>query len=174
MREVSVQGVVTRDCPQPIVLVSAYTPEGKATAMPTGWAMRCSASPFLYAVALHGRRYTLDCLRRRQAFGIAFPSEEQEEAVAFCGEHSGRVVDKEERSGFTLRPGAKVQAPLIAGAVADLECRLIACHAAGDHFIVVGEIVAGHVEDRRRRLFNFGPKGYAAAGPLAPPPPARR
>jgi len=68
MREVSVGEVVTRDCPQLIVMVNAYTAEGRAAAMPTGWAMLCRGSPFL-------------------------------SAVAFCGEHSGRAVDKQARSG---------------------------------------------------------------------------
>jgi flavin reductase (DIM6/NTAB) family NADH-FMN oxidoreductase RutF len=40
----------------------------------------------------------------------------------------------------TAQPGA-TGAPLLAGAVANLDCRISAVHEAGDHIIYVGEVV---------------------------------
>jgi flavin reductase (DIM6/NTAB) family NADH-FMN oxidoreductase RutF len=48
---------------------------------------------------------------------------------------------------------------LIDGALAHLECRIIARHRTGDHTIVVGEIEAASVADERPLLYYRG--GYA-------------
>jgi flavin reductase (DIM6/NTAB) family NADH-FMN oxidoreductase RutF len=48
---------------------------------------------------------------------------------------------------------------LIDGALAFLECRIIARHLTGDHTIVVGEVEAASVEDARPLLYYRG--GYA-------------
>ena len=48
---------------------------------------------------------------------------------------------------------------LIDGALAHVECRIIARHRTGDHTIVVGEIEAGRVSDERPLLYYRG--GYA-------------
>ncbi len=43
------------------------------------------------------------------------------------------------------RPGRWTGAPLLDGAVGQLECRTVALHAAGDHTIVVGSVLAAAV-----------------------------
>jgi flavin reductase (DIM6/NTAB) family NADH-FMN oxidoreductase RutF len=45
-------------------------------------------------------------------------------------------------AGVALRPGSSV--PLIDGALAQLECERHALHDAGDHTIVIGNVVAAH------------------------------
>ena len=48
---------------------------------------------------------------------------------------------------------------LIDGALAYMECRIVARHRAGDHTIVVGEVEAASVGDNRPLLYYRG--GYA-------------
>jgi len=48
---------------------------------------------------------------------------------------------------------------LIAGALAFIECRIVARHLAGDHTIVIGEVEAASTEDARPLLYYRG--GYA-------------
>ena len=45
-------------------------------------------------------------------------------------------------------------APLLAGSVASLDCRLEAAHEAGDHIIYVGEVVGLHLSDGAPLLFH--------------------
>jgi flavin reductase (DIM6/NTAB) family NADH-FMN oxidoreductase RutF len=53
-------------------------------------------------------------------------------------------------------------APLLAGAVASLDCRLESAHESGDHIIYVGEVVGLHVSDGDPLLFyNRGYCGLA-------------
>ncbi len=44
-------------------------------------------------------------------------------------------------------------APLLAGSVASLDCRLVAAHEAGDHIIYVGEVVGVRLSDGDPLLF---------------------
>jgi flavin reductase (DIM6/NTAB) family NADH-FMN oxidoreductase RutF len=55
-------------------------------------------------------------------------------------------------------------APLLAGTVATLDCRVCAAHEAGDHVIYVGEVVASRRSQREPLVYWAG--GYRSlAGP---------
>jgi flavin reductase (DIM6/NTAB) family NADH-FMN oxidoreductase RutF len=58
--------------------------------------------------------------------------------------------------------------PLVAGALAHLECRVVAAHAAGDHTIYVGEIVALSTRAGRPLVYNQG--GYRRLHPATGDP----
>ena len=53
-------------------------------------------------------------------------------------------------------------APLIAGAVAALDCRVVAAHVAGDHVIYIGEVQDLRVSDREPLLYLRGSYGRFA------------
>jgi flavin reductase (DIM6/NTAB) family NADH-FMN oxidoreductase RutF len=54
--------------------------------------------------------------------------------------------------------------PLLDGAAAHMDCRLHATHAAGDHLIFIGEVVAlGIAPDATPLLFHGGGYAYLAA-----------
>lgn len=48
---------------------------------------------------------------------------------------------------------AKTGAPLLVGALVNLDCRLVAVHDAGDHLLCVGEIEESHVRDGEPLLY---------------------
>ena len=59
----------------------------------------------------------------------------------------------------------KTGAPLIADALVNLDCRLVAVHDAGDHLLCVGEIESTKVSEGQPLLYfrggygRFEPKG---------------
>ncbi|MER7012887.1 3-hydroxy-9,10-secoandrosta-1,3,5(10)-triene-9,17-dione monooxygenase reductase subunit [Saccharopolyspora sp. NPDC000359] len=61
-------------------------------------------------------------------------------------------------------------APVLAGALTWVDCRIEEVHAGGDHHIVVGRVEAlGELTGERPLLFYRG--AYAGLGPTAQPPP---
>lgn len=56
-------------------------------------------------------------------------------------------------------------APLLSGALVNLDCRLVAMHDAGDHVLCVGEIGEAHVREGEPLLFLRG--GYGRFEPKA-------
>ena len=64
-----------------------------------------------------------------------------------CSEaEDGRFLDLHCETGTT-------GAPLLAGSVASLDCRLVTAHEAGDHIIYVGEVVGVRLSDGDPLLF---------------------
>jgi flavin reductase (DIM6/NTAB) family NADH-FMN oxidoreductase RutF len=62
-------------------------------------------------------------------------------AYGVFGTRSGRVVDKFIESGVKFRRGEKTRAPVLEDAVITVECKLVKTVEAGDHILVVGEVV---------------------------------
>ena len=126
--------------------------------------MVTSGQPLMLAVSINPQNYSNQLVREAGEFVIAFPTVGQGPAVWYCGSHSGRDVDKIAHTGLELMPAAEIRTPLLRGAVANFECRLVQQMDVGDHTLFVGEVVAAHVEDDAPgRLVNFGDNRYALA-----------
>jgi flavin reductase (DIM6/NTAB) family NADH-FMN oxidoreductase RutF len=88
-------------------------------------------------------------------------------AIRSLGTRSGRDEDKLAGLNLDTRPADEIGAPLLAGALVNLECRLAAQLETGDHTIFVGEVLAAHLAGQiPGRLLNFGPGLYALAQPM--------
>lgn len=92
-------------------------------------------------------------------FGISVLAEDQEGL-------SRRFADRDERD-FDGVPHVRgpLGTVLIGGVAAQVECRITARHRAGDHTIIVGEVVHASVSDRAPLVHRRG--GYARLSPNA-------
>lgn len=166
MREVDVGEASLRKYPEWIVLVVTTDAVGMVNVMPAGWSMFTSHDPPMVAVSVGHSRYTHGLLRAGGEFTVAFPGPGMGAAIRCCGTRSGCEGDKVGDSQLRLQPARWIRPPLLEGAVANLECRLVAELNTGDHTIFVGQVVAAHVDDDvPGRLLNFGPGLYALARP---------
>jgi flavin reductase (DIM6/NTAB) family NADH-FMN oxidoreductase RutF len=78
----------------------------------------------------------------------------------FFGTRSGRDVDKLVEAGCPTEPACGIDSVLLSDAVANFECRLVSETEAGDHIVVIGEIVCSHVNEKPlNRLYSVG-KGH--------------
>jgi flavin reductase ActVB len=68
-------------------------------------------------------------------------------------------------TGLSTADGEHTGLPLIDGAVAHLECRMHARHPAGDHTILVGEVLAGHSHHGEALL--YGDRAFGHLTPIA-------
>jgi flavin reductase (DIM6/NTAB) family NADH-FMN oxidoreductase RutF len=64
--------------------------------------------------------------------------------VLFCGRNSGRDVDKFPATGFNSVPAQHVRPPIIKECLAYLECRVVQEVEAGDHHLVIAEVLAAY------------------------------
>lgn len=153
---------IYRKYPEWIVLITTMDKNGRPNIMPAGWSMFTSHEPPLYAISVGLTRYTHDVIHETGEFVVAFPSEGMGSDIRHTGTHSG--PDKLKDTSFELAAAEVVKAPLIKGALVNLECTLHSSYLTGDHTIFVGEIVRGHYDgDHGRRLMNFGFGTYAVA-----------
>jgi flavin reductase (DIM6/NTAB) family NADH-FMN oxidoreductase RutF len=85
-------------------------------------------------------------------YGVSILASDQEPLSRRFAAHGERF----DGIGFTRGENGMA---LIDGALAYMECRIIARHRAGDHTIVIGEVEAAGVADQRPLLYYRG--GYA-------------
>jgi flavin reductase (DIM6/NTAB) family NADH-FMN oxidoreductase RutF len=109
-----------------------------------------SLEPPLVLVCVDERSETHAAFRESGRFGVSLLAEGQEDVsrrFAWGGTSKFETTSLEE--GAT-------GVPLVAGALAQIECRVVAAHAAGDHTIYVGEVVAAAVRPGRPLLYHRG------------------
>lgn len=150
-----------RKYPEQVVLAITKSPEGKINAMAIGWVTLVSDGPPMFLLGIDDPAYTLELIRQTKEFVIAYPSKAMAKETLYFGTVHGHKEDKGTKSGLKFVPGEKVSVPLLDDAVANFECKLVAEYRPGNCPLVVGEVIASHVntDDNVQRLINAG-KGY--------------
>jgi flavin reductase (DIM6/NTAB) family NADH-FMN oxidoreductase RutF len=119
----------------------------RETGMLASWVQQCSFDPPQVTVAVRKGRFLLDWLTDAAPFAVNVIAEGQKQLVA----HFGKGFD-EEQSAFdgldVHRPDGS--APVLATALAWLDCRVAGRFDAGDHVLVVGRVVGGSVQHEGR------------------------
>lgn len=125
----------------PTILLTSCQ-HGKNNVMTAAWAMPASHIPPMLAVAIGPTRYTHELILDSGEFVINIPGAALIDAVWCCGTNKGQALDKFAHCNLTTLPAKRVSAPLIKECIGAIECRLTNSPAAGDHTIMVGEILA--------------------------------
>ena len=145
--------------PRQAVLVTAASSE-KVNVTAVEWITPIGEKPPLLALSLHNTSLTLDLLSTSMEFVVAIPSEKLRDAVLLCGATSGKFIDKFSEAALTQVKAKRVAAPLIMEAAANIECELLNYTSAGDHTLVVGEVVEVTLSKENR---EFSPLMFGVA-----------
>ncbi len=119
------------------VVTSAY--EGRVHGMTVSSFTSVSLSPALVLVSLAKETRTHALVQESLVFGVSLLSLEQAEV---SDRFAGRVADAEDRmqglNTFTLESPV----PLLEGAAAQFDCRVVSQIPAGTHTLFIGEVLA--------------------------------
>jgi flavin reductase (DIM6/NTAB) family NADH-FMN oxidoreductase RutF len=80
-------------------------------------------------------------------FVVNLTKEDQLDVVDYCGNTSGKNVDKFKETDLNPIKGEKVNAPLIKECPFNLECVVRKILELGSHDLFIGEIVAVHADE---------------------------
>jgi flavin reductase (DIM6/NTAB) family NADH-FMN oxidoreductase RutF len=130
----------------------------RRNAFTAAWLTQVSFDPLLLALSVNPDHASYPLLVGGGGFTVSVLSRDQLHLARHFGTRSGRETDK--LAGIPWRPG-RGGAPILAGAVAWLECRLTQRFPAGDHEIVIGLAETGEL-----LLPNVAPLTYADTGDL--------
>lgn len=146
-----------------VTVVTARDADGPVGFTATGFTS-VSLVPPLILVCINKDASAHEATVASEYFGVSILDESQAWiATQFARSNIDRFV------GVALRTPVAARAPLIEGALAQLECKRHALHVAGDHTILVGEVLAGAVGVGRpllhfsRRFGAFVPEGAVPA-----------
>lgn len=159
----------------PLVLVTT-TWRGNDDVMPAAWSTPLSADPPFVGVAVHPSRHTHDMIRFSEEFALNIPGPELLNHCQYFGTTSGRTVDKLETSQIPSFRARKIDAKLLEGCVAYIECGVEDALRIGDHTLFVGRVVAVQADEeaynelwtladeQEKPLHYLGGASYATLG----------
>jgi flavin reductase (DIM6/NTAB) family NADH-FMN oxidoreductase RutF len=141
-----------------VTVVAARMPDGRPCGLTANAVCSVSLRPPLVLACVERDADSHDCIRSAGAFTINVLAARQEAlARRFSSWDLERKFDgvayREEVTG----------APVLADALAWVDCRLWAEHVAGDHTVFIGEVVGGDVGEGAPLLYYRG--GYGRLTP---------
>jgi flavin reductase (DIM6/NTAB) family NADH-FMN oxidoreductase RutF len=117
---------------------------GDEHAMTANWVMQASFEPPMVAMAVENTSRTIGLARDARYFLINVFQDGQRELAAKLGRSSTNAPQK--LKGVKTKPAPTSGAPILVDALGWLECRLVATLPAGDHTLVLGEVVEAGCE----------------------------
>jgi flavin reductase (DIM6/NTAB) family NADH-FMN oxidoreductase RutF len=126
--------------PGPVGIVTASW-RAMTNAAPIAWMAPLSMAPPLVGCVVHPHRHTADMIRFSEEFAINIPGPSLLKQTAFLGSQSGLNTNKIEAAKLETFSGMRIDAPLIEGCLAWIECGLHDVIAIGDHTLFVGRVV---------------------------------
>jgi flavin reductase (DIM6/NTAB) family NADH-FMN oxidoreductase RutF len=130
----------------PLAIVTT-SHRGRHNATPIAYVMVLSIRPPLVGLAMHPSRHSFDILKKTSEFALNIPGRELLHHAQYLGSLSGAEFDKLELTKLPSFRARRVGTVLLEGCVAWIECALETTMEMGDHFLVVGRVVAVQADD---------------------------
>ncbi|MCW1384760.1 alpha/beta fold hydrolase [Novosphingobium sp. KCTC 2891] len=132
-----------------ITIVTSRAADGTPVGLTANSFTSVSLDPPLLLVCLANNARSASILRDAEHFAVNVLQTSQQPA-------SNRFAGKgEDRFAATAWQSGETGMPLLDGSLGSFECRRHAVHEAGDHFLLVGEVVRAQFEPRRDPLLYF-------------------
>lgn len=122
-----------------VTVVTTVTPNGP-TAMTANSFTSVSLSPLLVLVSVEKVARWHEAVRSGGVYAVSVLAAGQQRLARTFAER-GRVQTTEDFLRFPTRPGPATGCLLFEGALTTLECRVAGLHDAGDHTLVMGEVL---------------------------------
>lgn len=109
-------------------------------AMVANWVIQSSFTPRLITMGLAKNAYSHELIKEGGVFAVNIFKKEDEEAIKPFTKGRAKKPDKMENASYT--PAPETGCPILEGAAAYLECRVVQMiDVGGDHDLLVGEVI---------------------------------
>ncbi len=145
-----VQAALHLPCSVVILSAKADSKHGGMTAS----AMYVSQDPPLIAVSVSKTFATQRLIEKSKAFVINVIADNQLDLATKFGSSHGYEVDKFKEFGVPIESASEIDAPLLSGCFANMECRVINSlwDLEGNHAVYIGEVVSFKLDEALRPL----------------------
>ena len=158
-----------------ILVTSAY--KDKINIITLAWKTPLSHNPPLVGISIAKTHFSSELIEQSQEFIINIPDLSLMDKVVFCGQFSGRDVDKFKETKLTpLKANRLIKTPGIYECIGNLEITLRDIREFGDHKLFVGEIIYAQAEenlfnqtwdvDKARLIYHLGGSFFTASDKL--------
>jgi len=155
-----------RITPTGLYLIStAY--QGKRNVQFAFRALGLSDEPPLLVIGIQDKNFSREMIQKSGEFVLNVCSQNQLRAVDKSRDLTGRTTeDKFLALGLDTLPAKLVQAPLVAGCHANVECRLVKELELDGLFLFVGAALASYVDDQIPPVGRLAGKTFRLDGPI--------
>ena len=131
----------------PVVLVSTLYQGKVKNVAPFGMVMPVSSRPPMIVLGVAESRDTFSNIQDTGEFVVGIPGPDMVAQINKTADRYPRDVSEFEQAGLTPVESRTVKAYRIQECQVNLECKLEWLEQAGDHYVVVGRVVAAQVDD---------------------------
>ncbi len=128
-------------------LITCGDIQGQSNIITISFCMPVSKEPPMLACAIGKDTYSCDFIERTQEFVVNVPLKGLKKQIYYCGFHSGRDVNKFQKTSLTAQPARSVNAPIIEECVAYMECLVEHAIDTGDKRVFVGRVIEAYACD---------------------------
>lgn len=133
-----------------VYVLGVHTPE-KDNLMTCAWLSQVSGAPPMLMAAVATNHLTAQLIPQAGRFSVSVLKQDQKYLALKNGQGSGRNC---ERTLETSVVYSESGCPLVQGAAAHLECRLVNTVVCNDHTLFIGEVVRGKVYDANTLVYR--------------------
>lgn len=152
---------VLRHFPYGLYVVTVAA-DGEEHAMTANWVTQVAFEPPMVAIAVENTSKTIGMIRDSHYFGVSVLAAGQRELAGKLGRSSDQAPNK--LKGIKTKPAPASKTPVLAEALGWVECRAIASLPAGDHTLVLGEVVEAGVENPGVQPLTLHEAGFKYSG----------
>jgi flavin reductase (DIM6/NTAB) family NADH-FMN oxidoreductase RutF len=142
------RGPSTLLTPCPVILLTCTDGKGNDNIITLAWVGVVCSDPPKIGVGIRHSRYSSELIDESGEFVVNIPDESLLCESDYCGNVSGRDVNKFDKTGLTRQTATKVSVPLIKECPVNLECLVREKFDLGSHRLYVGEVVETHVDEK--------------------------
>jgi flavin reductase (DIM6/NTAB) family NADH-FMN oxidoreductase RutF len=155
-----------RTTPTGLYLISTAH-QGKRNVQFAFRALGIADEPPLLLIGVQEKNFSREMIQKSGSFVINVCSRNQLYAVDKSRELSGRNVDdKFSALGLDTLPAKHVEAPLVAGCHANVECCLVCETFVEGLYLFVGRVLAAYVDDQVPPVGRLAGKTFRLDGPI--------
>ncbi|MCW5851738.1 MAG: flavin reductase family protein [Anaerolineae bacterium] len=118
--------------------------DAEVSGMTANWVAQASFEPPMIMLAVEADSHSLKVIQASGAFALNVLERGQRELAGQLGRATAKKPDK--LVGLATHPGPATGAPILDAALGWLECRVTGSLPAGDHIVVVAEVVEAGVQ----------------------------
>ncbi|MDD4319708.1 MAG: flavin reductase family protein [Candidatus Peribacteraceae bacterium] len=112
------------------------------------WTHLVSYTPGLIAVCVDPPDANHENIEAIKEFGVSLAAADQNVLASLAGNTKGRKIDKIgflRELGFSFVPSTQIKPPLVEGAIAQYECKLLQQIKPGNRTVFIGEVLVANV-----------------------------
>lgn len=162
--------------PGPVVMVTTSL-KGTPNVMTMSWHMMVDFEPPIVGCVISNRNHTFTAITKTKECVLNIPTVELTKEVVGVGNTTGSKVNKFEKFHLLTEGAEYVQAPLLRGCYASLECRVIDTKMANKYNIFILEVLKAWIrptKEKPRMIHHCGNGVFTVDGDVVKEPSGKK